>query len=113
MLLLVLAEGGAYWLMARSWAAVRPMPRTAASAYRALVVIDVLVIVATGGYVLLQLSSPPDMGILALGSWTFAVVEFLHYVVVRLSYPVGEWFTRLRERRAPRLVRDLRGSLAP
>jgi len=48
------------------------------------------------------------VSILTLLVWLFAVLEYVNYYVVRLAYPVGEWFVRVGEWRTPRLIRDLR-----
>lgn len=45
--------------------------------------------------------------ILAVAAWTFGVLEYLNYFVVRLSYPPLSWFRRVREARRPQLIKDI------
>lgn len=49
-------------------------------------------------------------GMLVLAVWTFGVLEYVNYFLVRLAYPIGRWFTTVGQRRTPRLVQDLRGA---
>ncbi|MFD7310786.1 hypothetical protein [Promicromonospora sp. NPDC059942] len=108
-LLVVLVQGGAYWLAARTWlpGAGRPgMPRRVAMAYRVFRVLNpVLLVVCLAGLLL----TGPDTGalVLCLLVWAFGVLEHVNYFVVRLSYPVARWSVLVGRRRTPALVRDL------
>ena len=107
-LLLILAQAAAYWLMARAWVKVRLMPRRVADLYRAFRILDVILVLAAGVYITFQLPSTAWVSVLTLLVWLFAVLEFVNYYVVRLSYPVDEWFVRIGEWRTPRLICELR-----
>lgn len=107
-LLLILTQAAAYWLAARTWVKVRPMPRRLADLYRAFRVLDVILILTAGLYIALNLPSAVWVSVLTILVWLFAVVEFVNYYIVRLAYPVGAWFARVAEWRTPRLMRDLR-----
>ena len=109
-LVLVLSQAGAYWLLARTWVEVRSMPRSVARLYRAFQVLDVLVLLATGVYIAVDLSSTRWADTMAVLVWLFAVVEFTNYYLVRLSYPWATWFTTVGQWRTPRLVQDLRAA---
>jgi len=50
----------------------------------------------------------PGALILAIAIWVFAVVEYLNYFVVRLSYPLSRWFQEVGSWRTPRLMIDVR-----
>ena len=39
--------------------------------------------------------------------WAFGALEYVNYFVVRLSYPLAEWFVLVGRRRRPVLVRDV------
>jgi len=43
-LLLILAQGGAYWLFARRWVTIAPMPAGLASVYRAFRTVDAILL---------------------------------------------------------------------
>lgn len=107
-LLFVLVQGGIYWLAARTWVKRRPMPAPIASIYRALRLLNpVLIGAVCVGVVLLRPSgSTLLVGLSALG---FAAIEYLNYFVVRLSYPLSRWAREVGQRRIPRLRQDLRG----
>lgn len=109
-LVLVLSQAGAYWLLARAWVQVRPMPRRLARLYRAFQVLDVFVLLVAGAYIAVHLPSTRWAGALAVAVWLFAVVEFANYYLVRLSYPWDQWFTMVGQRRTPRLIQDLRAA---
>lgn len=109
-LVLVLCQAGAYWLLARTWVEVRTMPTSLARVYRALQILDVVVLFAAGVYIALDLSSTRWAGTIAVLVWLFAVVEFTNYYVVRLSYTWAKWFTTVGQWRTPRLVRDIRAA---
>lgn len=107
-LILVLSQAGAYWLLARTWVLIRPMPRGLARLYRTFQVLDVFVLAAAGTYIAFHLSSTRSAGVLTVAVWLFAVVEFANYYVVRLSYPWGHWLTMVGQWRTPRLILDVR-----
>lgn len=86
------------------------MPRSLARLYRTLQVLDVLVLLAAGIYIAVDLSSTRWAGTMAVLVWLFAVVEFTNYYVVRLSYPWAKWFTKVGQWRTARLVQDLRAA---
>ena len=107
-LLLVLGQGGAYWLLARRWVGAEPMPPGLAAAYRLFRVGDPALL----GLGLLGLVAwwPGRTGsaALCLVVWLFGVVEYVNYFVVRLAYPAGRWLALVGQRRVPRVVQDLR-----
>ena len=39
--------------------------------------------------------------------WTFGVVEYVNYFVVRLAYPLNRWFSSVGQWRTPQLVQDM------
>ncbi|MFF2272221.1 hypothetical protein ACFVTX_08095 [Agromyces sp. NPDC058136] len=106
-LLLVLVQAGAYWLLARGWVGVGPMPSQLARLYRLFLVVDPLLLLV--GLVGVLVWWPDELlaALLVMGVWLFGVIEYLNYFVVRLSYPASEWFARVRERRRPRLMKDV------
>ena len=106
-LLVVLVQAGTYWLAARSWVALRPMPRAWATTYRLFRFADVAVL--TVGLVGVIAWWPDGLGtmLLVLAVWLFGVIEYVNYFVARLSYPFGRWFTEVWRWRTPRLVQDL------
>lgn len=109
-LLVILMQAGIYWLAARGWVERRPMPAAFAATYRAFRVIDVVLLVA--GVVGLVIWWPSSLGA-ALGLsavWFFGALEYVNYFVVRLSYPIGRWFTTVGQCRRPRLMQDLRSA---
>lgn len=109
-LLLVLSQAGAYWLLARAWVKVRSMPHPLAVLYRRFLVLNVLVIVAAGFYIGFNLPDPPAMAVLSIAVWLFAVLEFVNYYLVRLSYPMSQWFHQVGHWRTPYLIRDIQAS---
>jgi hypothetical protein len=94
--------------MARAWVKMRPMPRRVADLYRAFRILDVILVLAAGVYITFHLPSTAWVRVLTLLMWLFAVLEFVNYYVLQLSYPVNEWFVRIGEWRTPRLICDLR-----
>ncbi len=106
-LLAVLVQAGVYWLKARRWVRRGVMPAELAQLYRRLRVAN-LVLLALG-LVGIIVFWPDNLagGLAVLAVWVFAVIEYINYFVVRLAYPFGEWFTKVRERRVPTLVRDI------
>jgi hypothetical protein len=107
-LLLVLVQAGAYWLLARGWVGIGPMPSTLARLYRVFQVMDPLLLIA--GLVGMVIWWPDDLwvAVLVLAVWVFGVIEYLNYFAIRLSYPASEWLAKVRQRNVPRLVKDLR-----
>lgn len=108
-LLVVVLQGGVYWLAARSWLPGtdgRGMPRGFARVYRAFRVLDVVLLAVCLAGVLL---TGPSAGalVLCLLVWAFGAAEYVNYFVVRLSYPVNQWFAQVGRRRTPALIRDL------
>ena len=106
-LLVILAQAGCYWLLARRWVEVAPMPVGLARAYLVLRLVDVVLLVAGLVGVLVWL---PDhvgaaLGILAI--WLFGVIEYVNYFVVRLAYPIGRWAAEIGRWRKPRLMIDV------
>ncbi|MGW2095557.1 hypothetical protein [Promicromonospora sukumoe] len=118
-LLVVLLQGSAYWLAARSWlpgagrsgSPRRPgMPRPAALTYRAFRLLDpVLLAVCLAG--LLLSGATGGALVVCLLVWAFGALEYVNYFVVRLSYPVARWFALVGRRRTPALVRDVARAL--
>ncbi|MFE6964143.1 hypothetical protein ACFVAJ_03460 [Agromyces sp. NPDC057679] len=106
-LLLVLVQAGAYWLLARGWVGAGPMPSHLARLYRGFRIADPLLLLA--GLVGVLVWWPDELwaALLVMVVWTFGVIEYLNYFVVRLSYPASEWFAKVRERRRPRLMKDV------
>lgn len=109
-LLVILVQAGAYWLGARSWVELRPMPAGWARTYRLFRGADAAVLVA--GLIALLAWWPESLGttLLVLAVWTFGVIEYVNYFVVRLAYPIGQWVTTVGQWRVPRLMQDLRGA---
>ncbi|MEU4361509.1 hypothetical protein [Promicromonospora sp. NPDC023987] len=112
-LLVILLQGSAYWLAARSWlpgAKRTGMPRGLALVYRALRLLNPLLLAACLAGMLL---TGPRAGalVLCLLVWTFGVLEYVNYFVTRLSYPVARWFALVGRWRTPALVRDVARAL--
>ena len=105
-LLLVLAQAGAYWLLARGWVGVGPMPSTLARLYRVFQIIDPLLLIAGLAGVLVWW--PDDLWVtaLVLAVWAFGVLEYLNYFVIRLSYPASEWLAANVPGAFPHLLDD-------
>lgn len=107
-LLAVLVQAGIYWLMARKWVELGPMPRGVAIVYRILRVANVFFL---GAGLIGLVAWRPDSALLTaliVAVWAFGVVEYVNYFHVRLSYPAGVWFQKVGQRRTPQLVKDLR-----
>jgi hypothetical protein len=112
-LLLVLLQGGAYWLLARGWVGRSAMPGGLAALYSWFRRLDpVLLLLGLVG-VLVWLPERPGPVVAVAAVWVFGVVEYVNYFVVRLAYPPARWWRTVRERRTPRLVLDLRGVRDP
>ncbi len=106
-LVVILLQAGAYWLLALGWVGRAVMPRGVAATYAALRILDpALLLVGLLGLVVTWPATAPVAWSL-LGIWGFAVIEYVNYYVVRLSYPPLAWFARVGQWRTPRLVQDL------
>lgn len=106
-LVVVLVQGGAYWLLARGWVLRSSMPAPVAQVYRAFRLVDPVLLAAGFGGVLVWLPERPVAALAVLSIWAFGVVEYVNYFVVRLAYPTRGWVSDVRRGRRPRLVRDL------
>ena len=104
--LLILAQAGVYWLMAREWAGRARMPTCVAGAYRAARLLDPLVLALGLIGIVAWFPSGADAA-LVLGVWVFAAAEYANYFVVRLAYPVHRWAAHVTQWRTPRLIKDL------
>lgn len=109
-LLVILVQGGLYWLAARSWVEHGPMPAAWAGAYRMFRVADAVLLAAGLLGVVVWWPDSAGAALLVLAVWTFGVLEYVNYFLVRLAYPIGRWFTTVGQWRTPRLVQDLRGA---
>lgn len=109
-LLLVLVQAGAYWLLARSWVLASRMPVELAALYSVFRVLNVALLAASLAATVLWQPSSLGVGLLCLGVWLFGAIEYLNYFVVRLSYPLAEWFATVTQRRVPRLMKDVRAA---
>lgn len=89
------------------------MPTGLASLYRVFQVADVAMLAAGLIGVVVWLPESPVWAAAVLAIWVFAVIEYLNYFVVRLSYPPRRWFGTVTQWRTPRLVQDLRDSRQP
>lgn len=109
-LLVVLAQAGVYWLLARSWVVVGRMPVALAALYTVFRWLN-LVLLAAGLFgMFMWWPQPLSAALLCLGVWIFGVVEYVNYFVVRLSYPFSEWFGKVSQWRVPRLMHDVRAA---
>ena len=106
-LILLLVQAGAYWLLARTWVGDGSMPASLAAVYRACRVLDVMVLVGSLLWLIVNFPGRLAVGALVIAVWSFALVEYVNYFVVRLSYPLSQWASRVGEWRTPRLVVDL------
>lgn len=109
-LLFLLVQGGLYWLSARSWVGRGTMPPWLARTYRVLRVANPLLLAAGLAGIAANWPDHLLVALVVLVIWAFGVGQYLNYYVVRLAYPIPEWFWLVRHRRAPRLVKDLRGA---
>ena len=109
-LVLVLVAAGVYWLLARRWVGVTPMPRALALTYVGLGVLAALLL--AGGLVV-TLVAAPSTGwlVLLLLVWAFGVVELVNYSLRRLAFPVAMWWSGVAQGRTPQLARDVRAGL--
>lgn len=106
-LVVVLVQGGVYWLLARRWVLRSSMPARLATVYSAVRVADAALLAAGLVGVLVWLPERPVAALAVLGVWGFGLVEYLNYFVVRLAYPARRWLADVRRWSRPRLVRDL------
>jgi hypothetical protein len=106
-LLVVLVQAATYWLSARRWVGRAAMPAGLAALFRVFKVGDVLLLAGGLGGVLLWLPERPGAAVVVAVVWLFALLEYLNYYVVRLSYPLAGWFSGVVRRQTPRLVQDL------
>lgn len=106
-LLVVLVQAGVYWLAARSWVELEPMPAASAAVFRAFRAADVALLVAglVGVIVWWPESVATAAGVVAV--WAFGVIEYVNYFVVRLAYPARRWFSSVGRWRTPRLMQDV------
>ena len=106
-LLIILVQAGAYWLLARNWVELAPMPTSLAALYRAFRVLDAGLLVAGLVGVLVWLPDHVGVALAIVVVWIFGVVEYVNYFVVRLSYPIRRFPFVVGQWRTPRLVQDL------
>lgn len=106
-LVVVLVQAAAFWLSARPRLPSTPMPASLATVYRVFRVGNIAVL--TAGLVGLVTWWPHRgwVSVLVVAVWLFAVVEYVNYYVVRLSYPLPRWLTEIRRWRTPRLIKDI------
>lgn len=107
-LLATLCAGGLYWLLARQWVGRSRMPSAVAAIYR-VVRVGLAVVLGLGLFGVIAWW--PQEVVVAIGAvalWSFGVIEFVNYFVVRLSYPLPKWFGQVTEWRTPQLMKDLR-----
>jgi len=107
-LLVVLIEAGIYWLSARRWVGIGSMPARLARVYRRLRVATALLLALGLGGMLASWPTEPAVAVLVVATWMFAVVEYVNYFVVRLSYPARRWWSSVVRWRTPRLMKDVR-----
>lgn len=111
-LLVVLVQGGAYWLLARRWVLTSVMPRPLARLFTVFRSTNRVLLAAGLVGVLFWLPDRPGSIALVVGVWLFGLLEHVNYFVVRLSYPWHGWRAQVARRRTPRLVKDVRAGLA-
>lgn len=109
-LLFILVQGGCYWLWARAWVGRDTMPPRLASLYRALRLANPVILAAGLAVILLRWPDDALVGLVMLVIWAFGVGQYLNYYVVRLAYPIPEWFRLVWRRSTPRLVKDVRAA---
>ncbi len=109
-LLFVLVQGGLYWISARSWVGRGSMPPALSTVYRALRFLNPLLLAVGLGVILARWPDDALVGLVMLVIWAFGVGEYLNYYVVRLAYPIPDWFRLVWSRRTPRLVKDMRAA---
>ena len=109
-LLVVLVAAGLYWLLARAWVERVAMPHALAVTYRVLSIVNLLLLAVGLVGVITSWPNHIGVGVLVATVWVFAAVEFTNYFIVRLAYPVHQWFAAVGEWRTPRLVTDMRSA---
>lgn len=107
-LLVILAQAGVYWLLARSWVKVGRMPVALAALYSVFRWLNLALLAAGLFGMVMWWPQPLSVALLCLGVWLFGVIEYLNYFVVRLSYPFTQWFARVGQWRVPRLISDVK-----
>lgn len=107
-LLVLLVQAGAYWLLARRWLGRRAMPVGLANTFRLLGVLDPLLLILSAVGILWWWPTGAVARVLVTVIWTFGLVEYLNYFVVRLAYPPSRWLSEVTRWRTPRLSIDLR-----
>jgi hypothetical protein len=112
-LVLVLIEGGCFWLLARSWGPRGRMPRAVARIYLALRWATPLILVLSAVGLAMRWPNLPHARVLGVIAVSFGVVEYVNYFIRRVSYPVATWWRDVRRLRQPRLIRDVHRGLAP
>lgn len=106
-LLLVLAQAGAYWLLARSWVERHPMPPPIRRVYRFCRVVNVALLVGGACGAIVWCPDGLGTGLGVIFVWLFGAVEYVNYFWIRLSYPPHVWLSTVGQLRTPRLVQDL------
>lgn len=109
-LVFILVFAGIYWLIARR-RIPRPLPRGTARAYQVLRLAIPVVLAASGIGIVLTWPGLSPSAFLIVVVWLFAVVEYINYFLVRLSYPWSTWAGQIGRWSTPRLVRDIRAAL--
>lgn len=102
----ILIQGGGYWLAARSWVKRSVMPASLARAYRVLVWINPVLLLA-GLAAVVWWQPAGTAALLAAGCLALGVVEYVNYFWVRLSYPWRSWPRMVTQWRPSRLRQDL------
>ena len=108
-LVLVLVQGGCYWLLARRWVTLGPMPSRWGKVFGVLRIVNPGVLVLGLVGVLVWWPASPLHAGLVLFAWAFGVIEYVNYFHVRLAYPASKWLSLVRQWRTPQLVKDMRG----
>ncbi|WP_209324023.1 hypothetical protein [Brevibacterium renqingii] len=106
-LIFVLVQAGTYWLLARHHLP-ETIPRGADRLSRGLRVLDPIVLFGCGIGIVAAWPGSSLSSVLIVFVWLFAVVEYINYFHVRLSYPWSTWTRQVGRRSTPRLARDLR-----
>lgn len=107
-LLVILVQGGIYWLLARGWVGQCPMPGSLAALYLIFRVVDAALLLVGLVGVVVWLPDSIGLTIFVALVWLFGLVEFINYFVIRLAYPVPRWPNMVTQRRIPRLAQDVR-----
>lgn len=107
-LLIILLQAGAYWLAARNWVGLRPMPASLAGMYRAFLVVDAVLLAAGLSGLVICWPPHPGAALLVAAVWAFGAVEYVNYFLVRLAYPAGTWLAAVGQWRVPQLMKDVK-----